>query len=124
MQSSDPSLGYDSQSYGPVELGMDSLAYFRDFFKSIENLPYGDTESKKTAERMLALRGAGLFAQLIPESLRSILWSLHSRIKTLQINSEAPWIPWELLKVHGVDEAGNLIEGPFLCEAFAITSLD
>jgi hypothetical protein len=49
-----------------------------------------------------------------------LLWSLRDRIRTVQVLSDEPWIPWELLKLHG-KENGRIVEGPFLCEAFAQT---
>jgi CHAT domain-containing protein len=38
----------------------------------------------------------------------------------MRIESEEPWIPWELCKLQGV-ENGRIVEGPFLAEAFAVT---
>jgi len=36
------------------------------------------------------------------------------------VQSEEPWIPWELCKLCG-EENGRLVAGPFFCEAFTIT---
>jgi len=36
------------------------------------------------------------------------------------VQSEDPWIPWELCKLQGKKE-GRVVEGPFMCEAFAMT---
>ena len=38
----------------------------------------------------------------------------------MQIQSEEPWIPWELCKLVG-DDGGMVEEGPFFCEAFELT---
>ena len=61
-----------------------------------------------------------MFQDLLPDDLRVLLWSLRDRIRTVQVLSDEPWIPWELLKLHG-KENGRIVEGPFLCEAFELT---
>jgi hypothetical protein len=45
---------------------------------------------------------------------------LRESIHSVQIQSQEPWIPWELCKLQGWEQ-GRIIEGPFFCEAFAIT---
>ena len=61
-----------------------------------------------------------LFEKLLPADLQVILWQLRDRIKVVQVESEEPWIPWELCKLQGRED-GRVVEGPFLCEAFAMT---
>ena len=65
-------------------------------------------------------KGASLFEKLVPEDLRRALWSLRGRITSVQVQSEEPWIPWELCKLLG-DDGGTVEEGPFFCEAFELT---
>ena len=72
------------------------------------------------AEQYLDSNGCDLFKALVPEELRTLLWSLRPRIHSVQLQSEEPWIPWELCKLQG-RENGRVVEGPFLCEAFAMT---
>jgi hypothetical protein len=99
--------------YGPVLMQADPHKYFADFFGDIESLPANDLELR------LASRGAGLFTDLIPEPLRETLWSLRDSITSMVIQSEEGLIPWELCKLVG-KENGSVVEGPFLCEAYAI----
>ena len=61
-----------------------------------------------------------LFNTLFPYEVRSKLWSLKDQITSVLIQSEEPWIPWELCKLSGM-EKGRVVAGPFFCEAFAIT---
>jgi hypothetical protein len=61
-----------------------------------------------------------LFERLLPTDLQALLWQLRDRIKVVQVDSEEPWIPWELCKLQGRED-GRIVEGPFLCEAFAMT---
>jgi hypothetical protein len=116
----DPDLGLNLKPFGPVQLRLDPLAYFQDFFKDIEDLPLRTSRDRMVAERRLAVKGAGLFTDLIPEDLQVLLWSLRERIQTVQVQSEEPWIPWELCKLQGKED-DQVVEGPFLCEAFAMT---
>lgn len=116
----DPALGLNFKSFGPIRLRLDPLRYFQDFFGDIEGLPLRTAEEQAIATRKLALKGARLFQDLLPDDLRVLLWSLRDRIRTVQVLSDEPWIPWELLKLQG-QENGRTVEGPFLCEAFALT---
>jgi hypothetical protein len=116
----DPGLGLFLKRFGPVSLRMDPLQYFQEFFKDIENLPLNTPQDKARAERRLAAKGSHLFEAVIPEDLQVLLWSLRNRIRSVQVQSEEPWIPWELCKLEG-KENGRVVEGPFLCEAFAVT---
>jgi hypothetical protein len=61
-----------------------------------------------------------LFEKLVPADLQVILWQLRDRIRVVQVQSEEPWIPWELCKLQG-RKGRRIVEGPFLCEAFAMT---
>ena len=116
----DPALGLNLKPFGPIRLRLDPLRYFQDFFSDIEGLPLRTAEEQAIATRKLALKGARLFQDLLPDDLRVLLWSLRDRIRTVQVQSDEPWIPWELLKLQG-RENGRIVEGPFLCEAFALT---
>ena len=116
----DPDLGLNLKPFGPVQLRLDPFEYFQDFFKDIENLPLKPSRDWPVAERRLAAKGAGLFTDLIPEDLQVLLWSLRERIQTVQVQSEEPWIPWELCKLLGKED-DHVVEGPFLCEAFDMT---
>jgi len=116
----DPSLGLNLKRFGPVLLRTDPLQYFQEFFQDIEDLPLNTSQDKAKAEQRLAAKGSHLFETVIPEDLQVLLWSLRQRICSVQVQSEEHWIPWELCKLQGRKD-GRVVEGPFLCEAFAIT---
>jgi hypothetical protein len=120
LTSTDPALGYNLKPYGPIRLRTDPYRYFQDFFLDIEKLPIRTPADKAKAELRLAAKGASLFEALVPENLRRDLWRLRGRITSVQIQSEEPWIPWELCKLLG-DDGGMVEEGPFFCEAFELT---
>jgi hypothetical protein len=121
LSASDPDLDLHLKPFGPVLFRKDPQEFFQEFFKDIENLPLKTPEQRRVAERRLAAKGSSLFEELFPRDLQVLLWSLKDRIQTVQIQSEEPWIPWELVKLVGVDEENLPVDGPFLCEGFAIT---
>lgn len=122
LTSADPSLGYNLKPFGPVRLRSEPYGYFQNFFGDIEKLPIQSSQDKAKVEQRLAAKGTNLFEQLVPEELRNILWKLRARITSVQVQSEEPWIPWELCKLVGKSgEDGEIEEGPFFCEAFQLT---
>lgn len=120
LTASDPALELNLKRFDPIRLRVDPLHYFQDFFRDIEALPLTSSSEKVIAVHRLAAKGASLFTTLLPADLQVLLWSLRDRIRSVQVQSEEPWIPWELCKLCG-QENGRVVEGPFLCEAFAIT---
>jgi hypothetical protein len=120
LTATNAALGYNLKAFGPIRLRSDPYAYFQDFFRDIEQLPIRTPADKARAELRLAAKGAGLFETLLPEDLRRALWALRGRITSVQVQSEEPWIPWELCKLLG-DEGGDVEEGPFFCEAFELS---
>jgi len=116
----EPDLELNLKRFGPVTLRRDPLQYFQGFFGDIETLLVGTAQERAVAERRLAAKGLLLFEQVLPPDLQVLLWSLRDRIQSMQVQSEEPWIPWELCKLQG-EEGGRVVEGPFLCEAFTVT---
>jgi CHAT domain/Ternary complex associated domain 7 len=120
LSAADSDLGLNLKAFGPVILRMNPLQHFQDFFDDIEDLRLDTPQERTVAEQRLAAKGARLFESLFPPDLQVLLWSLRDRIKTVQVQSEEPWIPWELCKLYGKDN-GRVVEGAFMCEAFAVT---
>jgi hypothetical protein len=63
--------------------------------------------------------GAYLSALLLPEALSETLEAQLDPVRTLQILTDEPWIPWELVRLER--GAGGRRPGPFLCEAFDLS---
>ena len=57
--------------------------------------------------------GASLFRDLMPDELKNILWTLRDSITSVQVQSDEPWIPWELCKLVSSSAGGGVEEGPF-----------
>jgi hypothetical protein len=104
---------YNLDDYPPVKLRT-PREFFQEFFRTIEKL-----DAEEGRDR-LATQGLNLFRDLVPADLQRALWSFRDRVRTLQINSDEPWIPWEVCKLEGLVD-GAVEEGPFFAEAFKVT---
>ena len=116
----DPAHDLNLRPFGPFRLEVDPAEFFQSFFQEIEELPLETPEQRQVADRKLAAKGSYLSETLLPPDLRETLWGLRERIGSIIIQSEEPWIPWELCRLLGRD-GDRIVEGPFLCEAFAVT---
>lgn len=109
-------LGYHLREFGPIVLRTDARSYFADLFAEIEALDLVTPEERTRAQALLEAKGDALFRDLIPEQLGEELWKARDRITRIRIDSEEPHIPWELIRLSGRDENGNVVAGRFLCE--------
>ncbi len=120
LSSRDPSLGLNLKPFGPIVLDAGPGAYFSDIYKQIEQLPVETEEDKAIATERLHAIGSELFTTLLPPDLQTLLWELQDRITTVWVQSDEPWVPWELCRLQGKVD-GRIVEGPFFCEAFELT---
>jgi hypothetical protein len=107
------------ERFGPEILEKDPVKYFQDFFKDIEDLDLSTKEQKQIAQLALESKGRELYTALIPQGLRKHLWELKGKIKTVIINSEEPWIPWEVC--YFFSEEDNEEEGGFFWDLFEVS---
>ncbi|MFO0577389.1 MAG: CHAT domain-containing protein [Polyangia bacterium] len=110
---------YTMQEMGSTVLTASPREHFREFFGRIERLPLETEEQRQIAEQKLAARGSTLCRQVLPPALRKLLWELRARIRTVQITSDEPWIPWEMCRLESSDPDATE-DGLFLCEAFSV----
>lgn len=120
VTSGDPDLGLNLKEFGPLTFEVEPGQYFEEFYKDIENYSLVTPEAREIALRELEGKGAYLFSKLFPPEAQETLWAIRDRVSTVFIQSSEPWIPWELCRLHGV-ENGRDVEGPFFCEAYAVT---
>ena len=120
LTANDPALELNLHTYGPFTLELDPAKFFDEFFTEIEQLPLGTKAERDLADRRLAAKGAYLSQTLLPNDLREKLWLVRDRISSIIVQSEEPWIPWELCRLTGRED-GRIVEGPFLCEAYTMT---
>ena len=120
LTATDPALDLNLMPFGPFRLNLDPAKFFADFFQEIEELPLDTDAQRERAERRLAAKGSYLSDAVFPQPLREKLWEVRERISSIIVQSEEPWIPWEICKLSGKD-GDRIVEGPFLSERYAIT---
>lgn len=105
-------------------LRADPRAFRYQVMKEIEDLRWGrDVEGRPiSAEAVsagLVRIGRRLYRELFPEALRREYCRFREQVRTLQLISDEPWIPWELIKPYELtDFAGQDFEDDFLCAQF------
>ncbi|MDR3007224.1 MAG: CHAT domain-containing protein [Sphingobacterium sp.] len=97
----------------------DPAAYFLDFFNGIDRIPLDSKEQRLAAVKRMEAKGANLYKSLIPEPLRTLFWEIKDEVSTVVINSDEPWIPWELCYLYSEQEGKNS-ESFFLCEKYDV----
>lgn len=111
---------YAMKKVGETPLDSGAREYFSTFFNDIERLPMATPEEREATNLTLEQKGCELFNQTFPKDLRELLWESRERLSTLQVMSDAPWIPWEFCRLQGVVD-GSPAEGGFFAEAFQVT---
>lgn len=104
------------EEFGPIVLSREPGAFFQALFDDIRKLSR-EAQAPDDLARRMAGKGARLFDELLPEPLQRRLERLRKTVRTVQILSDEPWIPWELLKFQERDGE----PGRFFGEAFALT---
>ena len=119
LHSPDNSLNLNYKNF-QVEIHKQDLgSYFLDFFNGIDGLVQDTKEQRLDAIDKLKAKGATLYKDLFPEEFRRIFWNFHSKIKSIVIYSDEPWIPWEICFMYSEEE--DITTGMFLCETFEIS---
>ncbi len=72
-------------------------------------------------EDRLAAIGHDLYRQLFPSEMRAAYRRFRDAVKTIQITSEEPWIPWELVKPYDDTDLNAIIDDDFLAGQFQLT---
>ncbi len=65
--------------------------------------------------------GRWLYRELFPPELRIAYRRFRHAVTTLQITSDEPWIPWELVKPYDDSDPEEIIDDDFLCLEFQLT---
>jgi hypothetical protein len=74
----------------------------------------------KSFEADIRSIGGQMFDQLIPPDMQQLLWSNRDRIKSVQIISREPFIPWELVYIKDPSRPKALTGSKFLGELGAL----
>ena len=119
LTAADPSLQLNFSSFS-FSLQQDPRTFFDTFYADIESILTSGATPQQKIQR-LGTKGTYLFEQLLSPQARTALWAVRSRIHSVHIQSQEPWVPWELLKPSGDDGTGNVAEAGFLCEDYEVT---
>jgi hypothetical protein len=76
--------------------------------------------SDKDIEDHATDQGKILYTALFPEKFRKIFWKNKDNIKSIQIRTKEPLIPWEIIKPWNQNNGKQDVE-PFLCEKYAMS---
>jgi hypothetical protein len=120
LKARDPELDLNYRSCGVITLWTEPGEFFRQQLGEIwKGKPRKASEWASFAA-LLRNKGAYLSETVLPRELRDRLSALRGTVRSLLIQSDDPWIPWEILCVPETP-GGEAADGPFLCEAFALT---
>jgi hypothetical protein len=123
---SQPTGRYDiiftSEKYGVIPAGSISLEYdpeskFHQIFEDIENTNLSPNE----IEDRIRDKGLNLYDELVPPALKELYWKIRDDVKSIQVYSKEPWIPWEIIKPWRKLSNGEPEEDEFLCERFIVS---
>ena len=94
-------IGYRRTKVGKVILKGSPLEKMQSIYEKMNQ--YANTKPTKKegeilAEKRIADVGNDLWEELIPHKLKQEYWKFKNRVKSIMINSDEPWIPWEMLK--------------------------
>lgn len=102
---------------GPT-LRSDPEQYRYTMLQEIEALNRGTAGDEESVLERLTAIGQREYKTLWPPALRQAYRHFRNQIRTLQIISDEPWIPWELLKPYDDEEPAALIDDDFLALQF------
>jgi hypothetical protein len=120
LTTGDSELGLNRTKFGPISLGDDIDKYFTGFYAEIEKL-LSSTASASDKIAKLAQTGSALYEKIVPPDMRQRLWQLRDKIKSVQIQSEEPWVPWELCRLSIKDDSGRTTAGMHIAEQYEVT---
>ena len=117
-------IDYHRTKLGQVILQGSPLEKMQSVYKEMTQLAQkipATAEDRTWAEHRLEAVGNELWDELIPDPLKQEYWKFKSRVKSVLMTSEEPWIPWEMLKPYRENDDGVQENDLFWCQRFAIS---
>jgi hypothetical protein len=108
ITSSNPSHNLYLAKFGPIFFQTDPGPYFQGLYEDIEDYAVATPTDLAITAQKLAAKGVYLFRTLLPPEAQSKLWELKDQVTSVLVQSEEPWIPWELCKLSG-KENGQMV---------------
>ncbi|MBW4640394.1 MAG: CHAT domain-containing protein [Gloeocapsa sp. UFS-A4-WI-NPMV-4B04] len=110
--------------FGEISLAVSPLEEMKAIYSEMDVMAArvpNTSDGKTNAEKQLARRGMELWDKFIPELLKQEYWKFKSRVKSILVTSQEPWIPWEMLKPHRYNDKGEREVDLFWCQQFNIS---
>jgi hypothetical protein len=117
-------IGYIRKSQGIKILKGSPLEKMQATYKEMDKLAKlrpETEEDKAKLEQRLASIGNNLWNELIPDKLKQEYWKFKSRVKSVLVLSEEPWIPWEMIKPYRYNDQDEEENDLFWCQRFSIS---
>ncbi len=126
LHSPSGAAGYSFKEIPGQPLEGSPEAFRASLMERLEKLHKGygtDDEELLLREAVAELEHLGrwLYDQLFPPELQAAYRKFRGVVKTLQITSDEPWIPWELVKPSDAGDPAAIIDDDFLCMQFELT---
>ncbi|MGQ9684336.1 MAG: CHAT domain-containing protein [Anaerolineae bacterium] len=81
----------------------------------------GNAMAPLQAQDKLAGLGRRLYRELLPPELRAAYLEWRDQVHTLQIISDEPWIPWEVLRPYDDSDPQHIVDDDHLCLRYQVT---
>ena len=109
-------LGITFDRTGPIRFTGNPETKFCAIFQNIEqqDLP------PDVIEQNVKAIGQTLYKELFPDEFKARYWKIRDEINSVQLLSDEPWIPWEIVKPWRKLD-GKIEEDNFLCERYAFS---
>lgn len=123
LHSTKETINYNHAPMGQVTLQgspLDKVQAVYDELTGFARATPDTPEAVADQQRRLARLGNQLWMELIPPELQAAYWKINDKVQTLQITSDEPWIPWEIVKPWRFDADNRRVDEPFLCEKFLV----
>ena len=101
-------------------LRADPETFRYNLLEEIEGLAAQRGQSQDFLVRQVEKIGQRLYRELFPAELRREYRQFSRDVNTLQIVSDEPWIPWELIKPYDDETGQELLDHDFLCLQFEL----
>ena len=118
LHSNREDVGYNFARLGEVTLQGSPQDKMASLCKEMSQMA---RQSGTDAKRKMESIGMSLWDELIPEELKKEYWDFGSKVESLYIISEEPWIPWEIVKPYRFKEDNEREDAPFWCQHFNLS---
>lgn len=92
----------ESAESKPIQGGIE--AYVAGVYDNIEQRWNSRDHTPETFTKDLKAIGMSMFEELVPDKIRTQLWSHRDRINSIQVLSDEPYVPWEIVHLKGPDQ--------------------